>query len=308
VVALNNPQGVATFTIGLLMFLLLLAAMTLDWRQVYGAGLMSIACHLLIQNHPEVKGELGGKVSGMILLIGTAWISAYAGRERRKMIAQVAGETVKRSRLERYFSPSVASLLESREDADAIHQGVSRELTILFSDLRGFTALSETMPSEEVVQLLNDYHAHMVDAIFRFGGTLDKYLGDGIMAYFNAPLGQEDHATRALSCALAMQDELRKFNETRARRGQPVLRMGIGVHTGPAVVGDIGAPQRREFTAIGDPVNLASRLESLTKEKDTDIIISGSTEKLLSPGIPLRSLGHTEVRGKQAPVAIFTPA
>lgn len=304
--AASHPEGVAAFSIGLLMFLIILAAMTLDSRQVYLAGLMAIVCHLIL--HWEAEVSLGGTLSGVILLAGTAWISSYAGRERRKMIHQVAGESVKRSRLERYFSPTVAAHLETREEAEAMNAGASRELTILFSDLRGFTALSESMSSEEVVQLLNDYHSHMVDAIFRFGGTLDKYLGDGIMAYFNAPLGQEDHASRALTCALAMQEELTKLNEKRAQKNQAPLRMGIGVHTGPAVVGDIGAPQRREFTAIGDPVNLASRLESLTKEKDTDIIISESTRDHLPKETNLRALGHTAVRGKQEPVAIFTPA
>ena len=200
----TSPSGPAAFAIGILMFLIILSAMTLDSLQVYLAGIAGIAGHLFV--HQAAGVALGGTAAGVILLAGTAWVSSHAQQERRKMITAVAGESVKRSRLERYFSPAVAALLKQRDDSGA--RGENCVLTILFSDLRGFTSLSEKLTGEAVVSLLNTYHTHMVDVIFRHGGTLDKYMGDGILAYFNAPIAQEDHAERALRCALAMQEEL----------------------------------------------------------------------------------------------------
>src|SRR5436190_1290604 len=137
--------------------------------------------------------------------------------------------------------------------------------------------MAEKLHADQVVAMLNECHAAMVEVIFRHGGTLDKFIGDGLMAYFGAPLVQRDHALRAVACALDMQEALRALNTLRRARAEPELRMGIGLHTGLAVLGDIGSDSRREYTAIGDSVNLACRIEELTKNHGRPILASEAT-------------------------------
>ena len=159
-------------------------------------------------------------------------------------------------------------------------------MTLLFSDIRGFTTLSETRTPEEVIALLNRYFSLQVDVVFKHGGSLDKFIGDCIMAIWGAPLDDAEHAQRAVACALDMADTLLAFRRALGAEDSG-FDVGIGVHSGPAVVGLMGSQKRLEYTAIGDTVNLASRIEGLTKDAKRRVLVSKDTK--ISAATPSRS-------------------
>ncbi len=204
----------------------------------------------------------------------------------------------------RFFSPTVARQIAEDRTGHTL-AGKRREITVLFSDIRDFTTISESLPPEEVVDLLREYFNTMVPIVLKHGGTLDKYVGDAIMALFGAPLPQEDHAARAARAALEMVAQLPALSPRwEARCGRP-LRIGIGINSGEAVVGVMGADHRREYSAIGDTVNLASRLEGVTKEFKVPIVASRSTVAALEGRFQVRELSELRVRGRQESVHIF---
>ncbi len=183
--------------------------------------------------------------------------------------------------------------------------GVKREITVLFSDIRGFTTLSERIPPEELVALLNDYLTPMTEIVFEEEGTLDKYIGDAIMALFNAPIEIPGHPKRACTAALSMINRIPELNLEWAKRGLPPIYIGIGLNTGEAVVGNMGADLRFDYTAIGDMVNLASRLEGMTKVYGVEIVASEYTVKGAKDEFLFRELDYVRVKGKEKPVAIY---
>ncbi|MFQ5899462.1 MAG: CHASE2 domain-containing protein [Candidatus Methylomirabilia bacterium] len=220
------------------------------------------------------------------------------------LVQQFIQEQREKRRLSRFFSPAVVQELIQHKD-DVSLGSARRRVTVLFSDIRGFTSMSERMPPEEVVSFLRDYLTVMTDAVFTHGGTVDKYMGDGIMALYNVPFFQPDHAARAVRTALEFQQRLRPVAARFHAKYGVELRCGVGINTGDAVVGTIGAEQRLDYTAIGDTINLGSRLESLTKELMVSILISESTKQEVQEPFLTRRLGEMRVKGKEIPVKIY---
>lgn len=213
-----------------------------------------------------------------------------------------------RSIFSRYVSPTlVEKLIDQDEEIEL--GGLRLNVTVLFADIRGFTAFSEGKPAEKVVARLNEFFTSMTEIIFANGGTLDKYLGDGIMAYFGAPLPQPDHAERALLTAVQMLKKVDELNRDWQLRGEAPMEIGLGINTGNAVVGNIGSPKRMEYTVIGDEVNRASRLETLNKEYKTSVILGEETFKQI-PAVPegwrAKHLGEVAIRGLSSLVNIYT--
>ena len=203
----------------------------------------------------------------------------------------------------RFTNPHVAKQLV---ESGGIETG-RRDVTLLFSDIRGFTTLSETRSPEEVIALLNRYFTLQVDVVFEHGGSLDKFIGDCIMAMWGAPLDQPDHARRAVACALDMADTLQAFKRELGAE-QSDFDVGIGLHSGPAVVGLMGSQKRRlEYTAIGDTVNLASRIEGLTKDAKRRILVSRDTAERCGDAFEFVSCGTFPVKGRAQPVELLEP-
>jgi len=204
-------------------------------------------------------------------LIFSGIMAAVVWRARRLVSTQATAER-ERANLSRYFSPNmVEELANTDEPLGAVRR---QDAGVLFADIVGFTGMSEHAPPEEVIGLLREFHGHMENCVFHNDGTLDKYLGDGVMATFGTPRSGPRDAANALACAHAMLDEIAQWNRTRAEAGHPAIDVGIGVHYGPVVLGDTGGDHRLEFAVIGDTVNVASRLERLTRETDSGLIAS----------------------------------
>jgi adenylate cyclase len=178
-------------------------------------------------------------------------------------------------------------------------------MTVLFSDIRGFTTMSEKGTPEDVVSQLNELFTRMVRVVFDHRGTVDKFVGDMIMALYGAPLDDEEHAEHAVQTALAMIATLHELNRDWAAQGKPTLDMGIGINTGDMIAGNVGSESIMSYTVIGDAVNLGARLESLNKEYGTRIIISDSTRQGLKGRYDIHPLGDVIVKGKSLPVAIY---
>ncbi len=204
-----------------------------------------------------------------------------------------------------YVSPEV--LRELQRHPHIVEQGQRRDVTLLFSDVRGSTSIAEKMPADVWIAQLNEYFTEMSEAVFAYNGYLDKFMGDGLMAVWNAFGQQPDHAELALKAAIQMLERLKRLNEAWAGREDRVpLRIGIGLHTGEAIVGNVGSARRAQYTAIGDSVNAAARIEALTKDYDAPLLLSETTAARVAPLVQLKEIGEITLRGRSQPLRIYT--
>jgi adenylate cyclase len=219
------------------------------------------------------------------------------------ILEDISREKRMKTTMYRYMTPGVAERVMALGE-DALMVGERKEVTILFSDIRGYTSLTEDLEASDVVALLNQYFETMVEAVFSHEGTLDKFIGDALMAVFGAPLPlRQNHAWMAVKSALDMRHRLKEFNQSRPN--EPQIRIGIGMSSGEVVSGNIGSQKRMDYTVIGDGVNLSSRLEQLTKIYGCDIILSEMTYELCSDKIWVRELDKVRVKGKRKAVSIY---
>jgi len=203
----------------------------------------------------------------------------------------------------RYMTPEVAEALLASGDTGM--GGKRKNVSVLFSDIRSYTTLTEKLQAEEVVVMLNNYFEVMVDVVFKYGGTLDKYIGDALMAVFGSPAPLENHAWCAMQTAVEMREKLAEFNDDRIANGELPIGIGMGIHSDEVISGNIGSSKRMELTSIGDGVNLASRLESASKQYGTDLIISDNTYKEYKDRLYVRELDFITVKGKSEPVIVY---
>ncbi|MBD2343908.1 GAF domain-containing protein [Anabaena subtropica] len=221
------------------------------------------------------------------------------------VLEDISQEKRLKTTMYRYLTPHVAEQVMALGE-DALMVGERKDVTILFSDIRGYTTLTENLGAAEVVSLLNQYFETMVEAVFNYEGTLDKFIGDALMAVFGAPLPlSENHGWQAVQSALDMRQRLKEFNQRRIIQAQPQIKIGIGISSGEVVSGNIGSHKRMDYTVIGDGVNLSSRLETVTKEYGCDIILSEFTYQLCSDRIWVRQLDKIRVKGKHQAVNIY---
>lgn len=239
-----------------------------------------------------------------LLLALTVWRS-------RRLVRQQAAAEAQRSALARYFSPNILDELATTRDA--LDRTSVQPAAVLFADMVGFTAISERLSPDDLVRLLGDFHGRLARTTFAHGGTVDKYIGDAIMVHFGTPRSRPDDPVRALTCAAAMIADIAQWNVEREARGESPVGIGIGLHFGAVIVGNIGDRHRLEYTVLGDAVNVASRLERLTREIGTPLAVSddlmnavkdrGADPAAIAPG--LRPDRRRLIRGRREPVGVW---
>jgi adenylate cyclase len=297
-----------------------------EWMMFVDAGMMIVMAFVLIALLPRL-GVSGGGVLAAVLLAGYVALAIYlfdaeglwlnlvypallavllfASATLVQYFFAFSEKRYLKLAFQHYVPPAVVEDLAA--DAGKLRLGgEKRELTVLFSDIRGFTTLSEGMEPEELVKLMNEYFTAMTQEVFRQRGSLDKYIGDAVMAVFGAPVAEPEHPRLACRAALGMVSALRTLQEQWRKAGKPSVDIGIGINTGPMVVGNMGSASRFNYTVVGDAVNLASRIESLNKTYGTNILVSETTyERVRDEFRAAREVDRVRVRGRTQPVRLY---
>ncbi len=240
-----------------------------------------------------------------LVIPGITLLLAYFGAISYRMFFEEREKRKIRKQFGMFLAPGVIALIEKDPDKYFRPGGETKNLSILFSDIRDFTSISEGMAPDDLVRMLNEYFNAMTDVLYQNLGTLDKFIGDAIMAFWGSPYPQEDHAYHACNCALQMRDKLVELNSEWERRGMRPIAIGIGVNSGPVNVGNIGSEKRLSWTVMGDNVNLASRLEGMTKQYRVAVLVNESTHEHTKLQFVAREVDKIRVKGKQLPVTIY---
>ena len=304
-----NPQSVFAFWPPMLYFIfIVLSTLRLDFWLSLWTGAVAAVQQLVLAfwllpvevaaDRAEETIYYHASRSAMLLLAGLA--AGMVAVSLRRQFDNVVAAAQARDRITNLFGQHVSpAVVEQLLDAELVSE--MRPVCILFLDIRGFTAMTRTRPAGETVALLNDFFAEMVAIVDRHNGIINKFLGDGFLALFGAPLADPRAAQNALAAGQAMLAAVDKWNTERPRQA---MRVGIGIHTGDAVTGTVGSPQRKEYTVIGDAVNLAARLEQLTKETGARLLVSDSLHEAAMP-IGATDLGPMAIRGYAEPVRVW---
>lgn len=283
------------FGLGLLISLVAIRAriwLALTATLLAAGGVMAASIWLFVSYSMFLEVVHPLSAVGLAFLGCTVYRASVERREQQRVRATFA----------RYVTPHVLNTVLNKPPELG---GAHRTVTILFSDVRSFTAMSEKLTAHEVVALLNEYLTEMVDEVLRNDGTLDKFVGDAVMAVYGSPMDQPDHALRAVSTAWGMHLRHEKLKAKWLNEGKTPFEIGIGLNTGEVVAGNMGSPKRMEFTVIGDNVNLASRMESATKECHQKILLSGSTYELVKDHVEVKEFDPIHMKGKSEPIKVY---
>ncbi|MEX0309550.1 MAG: adenylate/guanylate cyclase domain-containing protein [Tateyamaria sp.] len=270
---------------------------------------MTAAANAMFPNHPDLAQQFDPnnvnwdlRFQQVVVFVVVAAILAVAVRRYQMLVLDSAEMARERTNLSRYFSPTMVEELSTKDEP--LGQIRSHDAAVLFVDIVGFTAYSDGRPAQEVIETLRTFHARMESEVFAHAGTLDKYLGDGLMATFGTPLPMPDDAARAVACVRAMAERMDALNTLRQAHGLPTIDARFGLHFGPVVLGDIGA-NRLEFAVLGDTVNVASRLEAMTRALDVRAIVSDTAVVAAGTSDGLRRAPNQTVRGVAEPLAVW---
>ncbi|MCZ7654251.1 MAG: adenylate/guanylate cyclase domain-containing protein [Rhodocyclaceae bacterium] len=259
--------------------------------------LFILTVNLVFWHYGNLVLPLGSSVLMVLVLFALNMSYGYFVESRAKrQFTELFGQ---------YVPPELVEEM-SRNPESYSMEGRKAELTVLFSDVRGFTTISEGLSPENLVRLMNIYLTAMTELLRKNRGTVDKYIGDAVMAFWGAPVADADHARHAVITAMEMQAALPTVNRTLAQHGWPELHIGVGVNTGEMTVGDMGSTVRQAYTVMGDAVNLGSRLEGITKQYGVGILVGETTRKAIKD-IVFREVDRVQVKGKEEPVAIYEP-